>query len=1221
MTSDRVTSTAATGISSSASMNGNGVQSSSSDGRKKLHGRAFYESIGSPRFVLAPMVDQSEFAWRMLTRSFMPPSSPQDLLAYTPMLHARMFGETAKFRDSHFQPLRSSLTSHSPMPHTSASSEIFLDGNPTIDRPLFVQFCANDPEELLAAARYVQPFCDAIDLNLGCPQGIARKGKYGAFLQEDQDLIFNLINKLHKELDVPVSAKIRILDSKEKTLEYAQNVLKAGASILTVHARTREMKGHKTGLADWSVIKFLRESLPRETVMFANGNILRKEDITRCLEETGVDGVMSAEGNLYDPAIFAEEPSHGEEGREFWRGKDGKGGWRMDAVFRRYMDIIYKYVLETPPPSRTPLYLPSDPEPIITNNSNGIEKQNADGKRGREEEEQEPPKKRQKKDRKEKTTSPNLLAMQPHLFHLLRPLVAKHHNVRDALARSRAGDIAAFENVLRLTEVAVQSGLREYEDTNGRSWEREVEDDERLRAAKVVEDKAKMREEEGDGDGDGEMDESSVETVRACKRPWWVVQPYVRPLPKEALAKGSLTLSRKEKARLEMGGLIPTPVPTVSKDGAADVVPNGYVGVEKLGDGVGDRGGDGKDGKGREEVEIPKQGLWTVGSTSKAWQETLGHVMESPGRESREQKWTPGLYGFLRGGTPRDPSCAKVLYKAGQPPNYSLPFSNHDLELGQATILNPGSRRVFEQARTSPRQKETKPRSLAKRTFQVTLAFGILTLIYEAVSVLPAYHSALSAAEGVNLQVKSEADSRQALAYSFLQECENRKIQNLTLGDDCIINLAKTPKAPPDIDDWLMEAPASRLKAFMLMMRNIALPMRQTANMDGYMPIDTSATLSHQTWFTSYSAVWVMETGDTPSKDCTPYLSRKPKPPPSLGLNDRIGLAMIIVYIIILAIFICIQLRERRQILREALVVRPLWRTSIPTIELEDERSFEDVYSSVVKVITKVTRKIGILGLNSSQVSRSWRSNWTIEGKENLIYSDPSLDPTIFGASQGRKCEATISSNLETLTVKGILWDTIAFHKDFTTPCSSASTEAALLDIADLKYSCHLIWTAVLETLDNRPTVAAQFALLCTLLITGHHSQEKTYNQEGLVGEADMEHLLRTLFQESGDWPFSPEATFWGNLLFLMSLSTNKANSGTLVATKWGCIGKTLYPGRIQEGDVVCVLLGCPVPMVLRPMANHYEVIGDIYLHEIMFGEALEALGRGEVELQDFELH
>lgn len=28
---------------------------------KKLHGRAFYESVGSPKFIVAPMVDQSEF--------------------------------------------------------------------------------------------------------------------------------------------------------------------------------------------------------------------------------------------------------------------------------------------------------------------------------------------------------------------------------------------------------------------------------------------------------------------------------------------------------------------------------------------------------------------------------------------------------------------------------------------------------------------------------------------------------------------------------------------------------------------------------------------------------------------------------------------------------------------------------------------------------------------------------------------------------------------------------------------------------------------------------------------------------------------------------------------------------------------------------------------------------------------------------------------------------
>ncbi|CAG8954556.1 hypothetical protein HYFRA_00004473 [Hymenoscyphus fraxineus] len=529
---------------------------------KKLHGRAFYESIGSPKLVLAPMVDQSEFAWRMLTRSFMPESSPQDLLAYTPMLHARLFNETPKFRHNHFQPLREPLpprtVSSPPAPMTTQN--LYLDGNPAFDRPLVTQFCANDPDEFLSAAKYVAPFCDAVDLNLGCPQGIARKGKYGAFLQEDQELIYNMIRKLHMELDVPITAKLRILDTKEESLKYVQNVVKAGASIVTVHGRTREMKGHKTGMADWKVIKFLRENIPKEVVMFANGNILRREDIDKCLEETGVDGVMSAEGNLYDPAIFATPPPMGQEGREYWRGKDGKGGWRMDAVFRRYMDILYKYVMEVEPPKRQPLFLPSDIEPASEATKT------SDNKRPRDENSpppaDQPPKKKTRADKKERTQNPNFLAMQPHLFHLLRALVSKHHGVRDALARCRAGDIPAFENVLQMVEVVVKEGLLEYEETGGKSWEEEMARDERLNAEKnkKLEESKKSEGENGgavaiegiEENGEQNKDyESSVEMVRLCKRPWWIVQPYVRPLPKEALAKGALTLSKKEKEALE----------------------------------------------------------------------------------------------------------------------------------------------------------------------------------------------------------------------------------------------------------------------------------------------------------------------------------------------------------------------------------------------------------------------------------------------------------------------------------------------------------------------------------------------------------------------------------------------------------------------------------------------------------------------------------------------
>ncbi len=41
----------------------NGAIQEENGKRRKLHGRAFYESIGSPKIVLAPMVEQSEFVW------------------------------------------------------------------------------------------------------------------------------------------------------------------------------------------------------------------------------------------------------------------------------------------------------------------------------------------------------------------------------------------------------------------------------------------------------------------------------------------------------------------------------------------------------------------------------------------------------------------------------------------------------------------------------------------------------------------------------------------------------------------------------------------------------------------------------------------------------------------------------------------------------------------------------------------------------------------------------------------------------------------------------------------------------------------------------------------------------------------------------------------------------------------------------------------------------
>lgn len=261
--------------------------------------------------LLAPMADVTNLAFRLLCRQ-----NGADL-TYTEMISAdALLNENRKS---------------------------FLKGlSSPEDRPFGVQLVGNSPGKLREAALFIEDEYrpEIIDVNMGCPvQRITGTG-CGSALLNSSTLVYEIISELTDVLKTPVTAKIRILERDEKTLEIAHMIEKAGASALTVHGRRAEQM--YSGSSDLTAIRAVKRELSIPVI--ANGDIRDEDSAEATLDFTGCDGLMIGRAAMGNPFIFKRIRHYMETGERL---KVDSTARKLEE-FENYIALLEEYNIYSP---------------------------------------------------------------------------------------------------------------------------------------------------------------------------------------------------------------------------------------------------------------------------------------------------------------------------------------------------------------------------------------------------------------------------------------------------------------------------------------------------------------------------------------------------------------------------------------------------------------------------------------------------------------------------------------------------------------------------------------------------------------------------------------------------------------------------------------------------------------------------------------------------------